>query len=272
MKDKLIIDTHVHLPWQDEYSTIEEKKTELKAQMEKNGIDYAIVIADSYLQTNIGSNEEVIDAIKEESSLFCIFGYSPLERQQEQLEQAELYLKKDLIKGIKVYPGHENFSMNDIRLEPVYKLCMKYDVPLVIHTEWNSDRFPQYSHPLFIREIAERYPSLQIVCSHMWLAKAMFCFDMVKDTPNINIDISAFMMGEELLKKYSSFPDLDKATQILKSIFEYCPERIMYGSDYGSLSMEDHLKLVNNGQFDEEAMNKLLFDNANRIYHLGLKR
>lgn len=271
MKDK-IIDTHVHLPWQDEFSTIEEKKIELKKQMKNNGIDYAIIIADSEIHTNIGNNEEVVDAIKDDPSLFCIFGYSPLERHQELLEQAEIYLKKDLIKGIKLYPGHENFSMNDIRLEPVFNLCMKYDVPLAIHTEWNHDYFPQYSHPMFICEIAKRYPKLQIVCCHTWMPKVMFCFDMVKDIPNINIDISAFMMGEEMIKKYSGFPNLDQATQTLKSVFEYCSDRIMYGSDYGSLSIKDHIQLVNNGRFDKESKQKILFDNANRIYRLGLKR
>jgi len=266
----IIIDAHVHLPWQDEFATIDEKIKELKRTLADNGVEYAVVIADSELESCIGANDEVIQALSKEDKLFCLFGYTPLERQKEQLDQAEAYFKQGLIKGIKVYPGHENFTMNDRRLKPVFDLCIKYNSPLAVHTEWSSDAYPQYSHPLFISEIAKLYPDLNIVCCHMWLSKALFCFEMIKDLPNVYIDVSSFMMGEEMIKKYQGFPDLDKAVDILETITAYCEDRIFFGSDYGSLSMEDHLLLVAKWDAHDAVKRKVLFENANRLYRLGL--
>ncbi len=269
MKQEKILDAHVHLPWQDEFDTVESKYIRLKEELKKNNENYAIVIADSIKETNIGNNEEVLNVIKNDPNLFMIFGYSPLEGQEEQLIQAETYLKNNWIKGIKLYPGHENFSMNDISLKAVFDLCIKYNVPLTVHTEWNADIWPQYSHPQFIREIAKKYPDLNIVCSHMWLAKALFSYNIIKDLSNVYIDISAFMMGEDLIKKHG-FPDFEECINILQTLTKEIPDRIIYGSDYGSLSIKDHLELIEKADIDPLTKHKLLFENANRVYRLGL--
>lgn len=198
-----------------------------------------------------------------------IYGYSPMERQEEQHKEIKEYIKYNYIKGIKLYPGHENFSMNDISLDIIFKLCVEYNIPLVIHTEWNNDNWPQYSHPLFIKEIAEKYPNLKIVCSHMWTAKALFSYNIIKKYPNIYIDISAFRMGEEYEGKYN-FPDVKEAIEILNILGEEIPDRIIFGSDFGSLLIEDHIELVEKSNLNDEIKNKLYFENANRVYDLNL--
>ncbi len=176
-----IIDAHLHLPWQDKYSTIEKKSIRLQNEMKKNGVNYGILIADSILDSNIGNNEQCLKVVNDSNNLFLVFGFSPLERIDEQLSFAEVLLggEKKIV-GIKLYPGHEDFCINDMRINDVKNLCINYKVPLVVHTEWNDEYYPQYSHPFFVKQLAENNPDLNIVCSHIWNPRVIKSFSLTK--------------------------------------------------------------------------------------------
>ena len=271
-KEYKVIDAHLHLPWQDKYPTIDEKAIKLQNHMKENDIDYGILIADSILDSNIGNNEECLKVVNNFDNLFLIFGFSPLERIETQLKYAESLIKEKKIVGIKLYPGHEDFSMNDIRIKDIIALCIKYHIPLVLHTEWNNDHYAQYSHPFFIKQLAENNPDLNIVCSHIWNPRVLESFKLTEKLSNVFYDISSFSMGEEFYQNNpeTSFPKKDKAIEYLKHIMDVCPERIIFGSDYGSLRIKEHLELVLDSKMKENEINKIIFENANRIYKLGL--
>lgn len=206
-----IIDSHLHLPWQDECSTIEKKLERLQREMKENGIDYGILIADSILDSNIGNNEQCLKAISNSNNLFLVFGFSPLEGLDDQLIFARELLEEKKIVGVKLFPGHEDFCMNDPRIKDVISLCIKYGVPLLVHTEWNSEDYPK-----------------------------------------------------------TSFPRKEKAVEYLQHLVEVCPERVIFGSDYGSLSIAEHLELVLEAKLKEDEIKNILYENANRIFKLGL--
>src|SRR5690554_6629653 len=267
-----IIDAHLHLPWQDKYSTIEKKTIRLQNEMKKNGVDYGILIADSILDSNIGNNEQCLKVVNDSNNLFLVFGFSPLERIDEQLSFAEVLLGENKIVGIKLYPGHEDFSINDMRIDDVKNLCINYKVPLVVQTEWNDEYYPQYSHPFFIKQLAKNNPDLNIVCSHVWNPRVIKSFSLTKKLPNVFYDISSFCMGEQfyLNNPETPFPNKEKAIEYLQEIIDICPERVMFGSDYGGLSIKEHIELVLDVKLDEGKLYKVFYENANKIFKLGL--
>lgn len=267
-----IIDSHLHLPWQDEYSTIEKKLKRLQREMKENGIDYGVLIADSILDSNIGNNEQCLKAISNSNNLFLIFGFSPLERLDDQLIFARELLEEKKVVGMKLFPGHEDFCMNDPRIKDVINLCIKYEVPLLVHTEWNSEDYPQYSHPYFIKQIAENSPDLNIICCHIWNPRVIESLKLTRELPNVFYDISSFCMGKHYFADYpkTSFPRKEKAIEYLQHLVEVCPERVIFGSDYGSLSIAEHLELVLESKLKEDEIKNILYENANRIFKLGL--
>lgn len=267
-----IIDAHLHLPWQNEYSTIEEKLERLQKEMNNNGVDYGILIADSILESNIGNNEECLAAVKNTDNLFLIFGFSPLQRLNEQLAYAESLLKEKKIVGIKLFPDHEDFYMNDFRIKDVINICIKYQVPILVHTEWNLKVASQYSHPNFIKELAQSNPDLKIICCHMWNPRIIEGFKITKDLLNVYYDISSFSMGKLFLKDHpeSLFPRSEKASQYVNYLMKTIPERVMFGSDYGSLSIEEHIEIVLNAGLNDKEIRKILYENANKIFNLAL--
>ncbi len=144
-KNRTIIDCHLHLPWESEYKSIDEKRLRLDKELKNNSVDYGILIADSISESSIGNNYECFEVINDSSNLFMMFGFSPLERVAEQLLLANEMLKSKKVVAVKIYPGHEDFCANDARLDEIIGICIKYDKPLVIHTAWDSDEYPQYS-------------------------------------------------------------------------------------------------------------------------------
>lgn len=267
-----IIDAHLHLPWQNKYSTIEKKSTALQNEMKRNGVDYGILIADSILDSNIGNNEQCLKVVNESNNLFLVFGFSPIERIDEQLRFAEVLLKEKKTVGIKLYPEHEDFGINDIRINDVRNLCIKYKVPLVVHTEWNDECYPQYSHPFFVKQLAENNPDLNIVCSHIWNPRVIKSFKLTEKLPNIFYDVSSFCMGAQfyLNNPETPFPNKEKAIEYLQHITGICPERVMFGSDYGALSMKEHIELVLDVKLDESKTYEVFYENANKIFKLDL--
>ncbi|KFZ25771.1 MAG: Amidohydrolase [Candidatus Izimaplasma bacterium HR2] len=265
-----IIDAHLHLPWEDKYETIDEKYKALKHEMKINNIDHGLLIADSLLDTTIGNNKDCLRIVEKDSNLSLIYGYSPLEREVEQLDEVRGLLNFNKVKGIKLYPGHDDFSMNDIRLDKIFKLCIEFDIPIALHTEWNDDYFPQYSHPFFIKQIAEKYPTLKVVCCHMWMPRVIESLKLTKDLNNIYYDISSFSVSKKYLEKYpnAGFPTKEEAISLLEQIMNIVPNKVMFGSDYGTLLINDHIDTVLKSNLNDEQLQKLLYLNASRIYNI----
>ena len=103
-----VIDAHLHLPWQDKYKTVEEKYEYLKYEMNENNIDYGILIADSELESSIGNNKQCLEIVNNNPRLSLVYGFSPLERYEEQLNEVDELLLNKKIVGVKLYPGHED--------------------------------------------------------------------------------------------------------------------------------------------------------------------
>jgi predicted TIM-barrel fold metal-dependent hydrolase len=266
-----VIDAHLHLPWQDEFSTTEKKLERLQKEMRNNGIDYGILIADSILESNIGNNEECLCAVSNVNNLFLVFGISPIERLGEQLLYCEKLLKDNKVVGIKLFPGHEDFCMNDPRIKDVINLCLKYEVPLLIHTEWNSEEYPQYSHPFFIKQLAQSNSDLNIICCHVWNPRVIESLKLTQEFSNIFYDISSFCMGKQFFREHPKtlFPSKEKATEYLRYLMKICSERVLFGSDYGSLSIAEHLELVLEAGLKGDELRTILYKNVNNIFKLG---
>jgi len=49
----------------------------------------------------------------------------------------KLFLKKQAF-GFKIFPGHDPVYPTDRRWLPVFRLCQRYNLPLIVHTGINS--------------------------------------------------------------------------------------------------------------------------------------
>jgi len=139
---RFIIDAHMHLPVYSGLETLEDKKIQLlfSCWLTLKEIKFLlpVVMADSELQSAIGNNEECVNLFSDCDNVFVVAGISPLIDFQNNLNRIENYLCQKKIVGVKLYPGHEQFYLNDPRLESVFLLCEAFDVPVAVHTGWDN--------------------------------------------------------------------------------------------------------------------------------------
>lgn len=187
------------------------------------------------------------------------------------LDLIEAHLKRPDCAGVKIYAGYNEVFVYEPEFFPVYELAAHYNKPVAIHTgetAGGNGRLKS-SHPLTLDEIAHEFPRTQFVMCHFgnpWLTDAAA---VMQKNENIAADLSGFLEG---------IPDIDKFIEDSVGYFDMIRTWLAYMGDYGRLMYGTDWPLVNMGRYvkfilrliPERHWDGVFFDNANRIYRLGL--
>ncbi len=247
-----IIDAHMHLPV--DHPSPEDKKNALLAHMTKNGVGKGVVIADSELESVIGTVEECAGLFSGCDDIRVVGGISPFIDYENRLELMKTLLSDGKLAGLKLYCGHEPFYLDDDVLAPVFAMAEQFDVPVLFHTGWDE---PQYTVPEVIARTADRYPDVRLVCCHCCYPEIEVCLETLRVKDNVLFDLSSIA------------DDPDRRSRIAELLERYIPsmpERFLFGSDYGSCAQEPHIELCAGLNISDEHKSMLLCGNACRIY------
>lgn len=249
----MIIDAHVHLPVKEGCNSLQQKKDKLLQEMKKNQVSRCIVISDSCLESTIGSMDECVELFRKTKNVYVVGGISPFLEFKLQLQKLENYLDKKLVVGIKLFTGHESFYLTDEKLKEVYELAIQYNVPVLFHSGWDN---AQYSDAVLVAEVARKYPELKLVCCHCFYPEIEKC-QLLVEYPNVYFDISSVADDVTILNAI--------ATKV-KKLIEVVSDRVLYGSDYSGCSQEEHIKFLKNLRLSEDVEQKVLWENASKIF------
>ena len=119
------------------------------------------------------------------------------------------------LRGIKMHPDSQRFSIDDVRLYPMYEQ-IQGKLPVMLHM---GDHRYDYSHPVKLRKVLDQFPRLQVIAAHFG-GYTMYdtAYEQLKDTDCI-LDVSSAMMFME-----KGRPEW--------FINHYGAERIAFGTDY----------------------------------------
>jgi predicted TIM-barrel fold metal-dependent hydrolase len=185
---ELLIDFHVHLstysehkPWvtewikqsypgggYDEYIRRYSDPGAFEELLIAEGVDYACVLAElSPVTTGVCTNEQVREFCKGRWRLlpFCdINPYLHTDLGGELRHKVE----KEGFRGLKLYPTYQHYYLNDPRIYPLYQAAQDLGIPVLIHT--GSSVFKgarlKYGDPLDLDDVANDFPSLNLVMAH----------------------------------------------------------------------------------------------------------
>lgn len=249
----MVIDSHLHLPV--DYSDFTSKKEALINELSRNGVDKGIIIADSELESTIGSVNDCAELFKGSDMIKVIAGISPFISYNQQLALCrELFMNGDII-GLKLYTGHENFYCTDDILGPVYDLAAEFDVPVLFHTGWDNS---QYSAPEKMKELAQRRPKNRFVFCHCFYPNLEHCFATLGECKNVWFDTSSVADDPQIS------PQIRAA---LEMAIAQMPERIIFGSDFGSCSQKAHLDFAASLDITPEQRKLFMSGNALAVYN-----
>jgi len=260
----MIIDCHLHLPVIKK-ENFEDKKKRLISELDKNKVDYAIVIPDNEENSLIGDLNMVLRLTENEKRLFILGTIDIKKDTKKHLKQLEKLFKESKILGIKIFPGHDPIYPTDKRLIPVYKLCLKYNLPIMIHTGWNSNnqKVAKYNDPKYITEIAKNFPELKIIISHYFWPEIEYCYNLTKSFKNIYFDTSALADKEVIMETGK-----EKIKKILEKTVKDNKEKVLFGSDYSCCGIKEHIDLVNSLSISKEEKERIFSRNAIKLFKL----
>ena len=219
--------------------------------MDEAGVEKSVICSAA---VDGGHVRKVNDFILSAVSAFPdrLYGYGTLHPDMEDPFAEVGYLVSSGLKGVKLHPDMQHFSLGEDRADPLYAAC-EGRLPMLIHT---GDRRYGNSNPDLIPPILARHPGLTLICAHLggfseW-EKAAEC---LADT-NVYVDCS------------SSFFCLSdgRARELIRI---YGADRVLFGSDYPMWNMKDELEILLRLGLAPEEIEKILYKNAEGL--LGIR-
>lgn len=165
--------------------------------------------------------------------------------------------------GLKFYLGYEPIVAHSLKWDPVYRLAIKFDVPVIFHTgdTLGSRAYLKYSHPLLVDQIAVKYPNLKIVIAHLGNPWVMDAAEVVYKNPNVYADLSAFYVGRERPDKYMR--------QRINQALAYCgTKKIIFGTDYPLVRQGDYCRFVESLDLTVEQLKGIYYETAAKLFKL----
>ncbi len=263
----MIIDSHVHLSYIKEKENFTQIKNELIFNMRKFNIGYSIIIPDNVPNSQCADLETVMSVIKNEKRLYMIGTLKISDINRSSLSKISNLLRKKSIKGFKIFPGHDPIYPTDRRWIPILKLCLRYNLPLIIHTGMNvnNKESTKYNDPKHIIKVAKNYPKLKIIIAHYFWPKQNYCFSITNGFDNIYFDISG-LADPEVIK----FSDgIKKIRKILVKTVKRRSDSVIFGTDWPMCNIGKHINLVNSLNITKNEKDKIFYKNALKLF--GLK-
>ena len=265
----MLIDTHTHawgadtdeLPWTDELVppgwSGAYTHEELVADMDRVGVDEAVVVTNPLYGRGPRANEYTMRAIEANSDRLYGVGHTAYFRPDEGRTPADPEALRSRVRqvfghdrmlGVRLYAALEYAELptemdrtgdwiTDDALTPVFEELVRQDACLYV--------FPKAEQLPFVADIAEEYPDLSVVVDHMaypdeptapdeppWSA-----FERVAQHENTHVKVSSLPRSAADVSETDSpagdpatYPALHECVQGLLSWFG--PERLLLGSDY----------------------------------------
>jgi len=264
----MIIDCHVHLNHyaDEEVDVLSASLPKLLATMRRNRVDQSIILTSYKVSPGRPSTRQVVEAIKDTPSLHVVAGIGYETVNPAVIEDLDDLLGAGSLKGLKLYPGYEPFYPSDPKLEPVYDLAARHDVPVMIHCgdTYSPRGKVKYSHPLNVDEVAVDHPDVKFVICHLgnpWLAD---CAEVVYKNANVYADISGLVLGD-FTDRFEAY--MRRELQDLL-VWGVDPSNVLYGTDWPISSMESYLEFMQDLKIPMKEREAIMWENAAKLFKL----
>lgn len=267
----MIIDVHTHLNnyHEERVASVESCLDALQESMQKNGIDYALVLTSYKVTEHRPSTRKVIEATRDLDNIFVVAGISYLHYKERDLRELGEFLEENLVKGLKLYPGYEPFYPYDPRCQVVYDLAQEFDVPVMFHS---GDTYAQnaklrFAHPLNIDDVAVDNPNMKLVICHLGNPWIKDCMEVVYKNPNVYADFSGLVLGD-FTSQYERYMH-----EQLQEMIMYAgqPRYLLFGTDWPISSMESYVSFMKKLDLPEDKKELIMWKNAVELFKIDIE-
>lgn len=224
----MLLDAHVHVGIRRQIWGIKKNTAEMQiAKMDELGIDKAFIFSPASglakPEDFREGNDFVAEAMARYPERLLAFAIVTPMHFEQAVEELDRCLGELGFWGIKLQPtGHGFYPIDSPLLDPIIEKGIQYDVPILIHTDFNS----KIATPYQLAALAKRFPEAKIIMAHMGMDPDLIHFvpGIVRDLPNVYCEISCT-------------PDLPGAVVKLP-VTTLGASRVIFGSDAPTVSPE----------------------------------
>jgi predicted TIM-barrel fold metal-dependent hydrolase len=237
------------------------------AQMDAAGIERAMLIAAKVGPTTHPAcyhvpYELVRDAVRQHPDRFYgLAGLDPTEGMAG-VRALERAVREDGFIGAHFYPHWFELAPDHARWYPFYAKCCELDIPVQLQVGQSmiydpSLRLRSVGRPIALDAVACDFPELKIIGIHVGIPWTDEMIAMAWKHPNVYIGCDAHSPAywPESFRHY---------------INSYGQDKVIFGTDFPILRFERTRQEIDALGLKPGPLRKLLRDNANRLYRLGL--
>lgn len=227
-------------------------------QLQAQGVEHAVLLPEHCPATSGNVRTETVLRLAAESDGFFL-PFASIDPTTEDAPAAtvEGYIRAGA-RGLKLYPSYQFFYPNEPRAYPLYEVCARHGVPVLLHI--GSSVIPgtrlKYCDPIHLDDVAVDFPELTLVMAHggrgFWYDACAF---LAAQHANVYIDVAG-LVPDQLR---SLFPRLDRLV-----------DKIVFGSDWPAMprSVERNVAAIRALGLGADAERSILRDNARRLLRL----
>lgn len=267
----MLIDCHVHL---NNYHDTDVRPTkdnveQLFEQMDRHGVDHAVVLTSYKVDVMRPSVEEVFEIIADDPRTSLVEGLRWRGDDRTDLFDLESRIRDGIVKGIKLYPGYDKYAINDPSLESVFRIAAKYDVPVMIHTgdTYSKEAKVRQAHPLLVDDVAVDFPDVKFVICHLGNPWFQDTAEVLYKNDNVYADMSGLTLGdfEYAFERYMLTRVKDMIMYMGKP-----GKQLMYGSDWPLVSMGPYVKFMQNLELTDQQTENVAWRTAAKLFKVDV--
>ena len=204
----------------------------------------------------------VRDAVRRHPDrIYAIAGLDPTEGMQG-VRELERAVREDGFIGAHFYPHWYELAPDHARWYPFYAKCVELDIPVQLQVGQSmiyDANYPRRSvgRPISLDTVACDFPELRLIGIHVGIPWTDEMIAMAWKHPNVYIGCDAHSPAY--------WPE-----SFVRYIDSYGQDKVLFGTDFPILRFERTRQEIEALGLRPEALRKLLRDNANRVYRLGL--
>ena len=211
------------------------------------------------------TNDEIARIVERFPDMFV--GWAHVDPWKGKLAVRELRraVKELGLRGVgEFHPIMQAFKPSDSRFDELWGTCIEFNIPVSFHTGTTGSGagmaggagFQIYnSHPIYIDELAARFPALTIVACHPSVPWQDDMLAVAVHKKNVVIDLSGWS------------PRLF-SPNLIEHINGTLADKVMFGTDYPWLRPQRWLNAFSKLPIRDDVREKVLRSNAERLYGL----
>lgn len=214
--------------------------------MDRNGISHAVIApSDEFTAVhNREGNRQVMELITKHLDRFSGLAVSNPWYGKQAVKILEDAFEQGLA-GLYLNPARQGFHLTEAIVDPLIKVCIKYEKPVYSHTGT-----PIFAMPFQLAELARRFQKARFVMGHC--AWSDFWYDVIpaaQQTDNIIIEISC-----------------TTGNMVRNIIDALGADRVIFGSGFPKSLPENEVDKIRRMELSPEEYEKIMYENARKLW------